>query len=206
MPIHKCSWYGEQTEVTRDVCGWYHWHNGHMVGWLLNWSIGIGCFKLFRKDRLERWGWQVALYVNDQLECMELCLENDEGPFQSLWVKTEGRGGQGQELLRVGICYRPPSWEDGVDEASADSESVFTLTGPDPHGELQPSWHMPEGQHGYTQTTQEVPWVCQLQLSYPSDWGANTERCHAGPCAYQQGGAGAAPRQVWLQWPGDQAV
>lgn len=27
---------------------------------------------------------QVALYVNDQLECMELCLENDEGPFQSL--------------------------------------------------------------------------------------------------------------------------
>lgn len=37
-------------------------------------------FRLFGKDRLERQGVGIALYVNDQLQSMELCLGKDEEP------------------------------------------------------------------------------------------------------------------------------
>ena len=53
-----------------------------------DWSVGMEGYKPFRKDRQERQGGGVAPYVNDQLECMELCLGMDEEPTESLW---EGR-------------------------------------------------------------------------------------------------------------------
>lgn len=33
-------------------------------------------------------------YVNDQLECKQLCLGMDEEHSESLWVRTEGRAAQ----------------------------------------------------------------------------------------------------------------
>lgn len=44
------------------------------------WSTGMEGFRLFRKDRHGGPGEGVALYVNDQLESMELCLGKDEEP------------------------------------------------------------------------------------------------------------------------------
>jgi len=35
-------------------------------------KVGMEGYRLFRKDRQERQGRSVALYVSDQLECMEL--------------------------------------------------------------------------------------------------------------------------------------
>jgi len=37
-----------------------------------DWSIGMGGYRLFRKDRQRRRQGGVALYVKEQLECMEL--------------------------------------------------------------------------------------------------------------------------------------
>jgi len=51
-------------------------------------------YMLFRNDRQGRQGGDVAIYVNDQLECMELCLGVDEEPTKSLWVRIKGRQGQ----------------------------------------------------------------------------------------------------------------
>ena len=72
-------------------------------------------YRLFRKDRQGRQGGGVALYVNDQLECIELHLRMDEELTKSLWVRIKGRAGTGDII--VGVCYRPPDQEDRVGEA-----------------------------------------------------------------------------------------
>ncbi|PKU33628.1 dtw domain-containing protein 2 [Limosa lapponica baueri] len=72
-------------------------------------------YRLFRKDRLGRRGGGVALYVNDQLECMEHHLGMDEDPTESLWVKIKRSTGAGD--VTVGVCYRSPDQGDRVDEA-----------------------------------------------------------------------------------------
>ncbi|GAB0182398.1 hypothetical protein GRJ2_000705100 [Grus japonensis] len=45
-----------------------------------DWSVGMEGYRLFRKDRQGRQGGGIALYVNDQLECMELHLGMEEEP------------------------------------------------------------------------------------------------------------------------------
>ncbi|GAB0175756.1 hypothetical protein GRJ2_000040800 [Grus japonensis] len=80
-----------------------------------DWSIGMEGYRLFRKDRQGRQGGGVALYVNEQLECMELHLGMDEEPTESLWVRIKGSAGTGDII--AGVCYRPPDQEDRVDEA-----------------------------------------------------------------------------------------
>ncbi|GAB0200487.1 hypothetical protein GRJ2_002514100 [Grus japonensis] len=79
------------------------------------WSVGMEGYRLFRKDRQGRRGGGVTLYVNDQLECMELHLGMDEEPTESLWVRIKGRAGTGDII--AGVCYRPPDQGDQTDEA-----------------------------------------------------------------------------------------
>ncbi|GAB0210046.1 hypothetical protein GRJ2_003470400 [Grus japonensis] len=86
------------------------WWNGSY-----DWSVGMEGYRLFRKDRQGRRGGDVALYVHDQLECMELHLGVDEEPIESFWIRIKGRAGTGDIL--VGVCYRPPDQGDRVDEA-----------------------------------------------------------------------------------------
>ncbi|GAB0204540.1 hypothetical protein GRJ2_002919600 [Grus japonensis] len=87
------------------------WWDGSYDG-----SLGMEGYGLFRKDRQGRQGGGgVALYVNDQLECMELHLGTDEEQTKSLWVRIKGSTGTGDII--VGVCYRPPDQEDQVDKA-----------------------------------------------------------------------------------------
>ncbi|GAB0179062.1 hypothetical protein GRJ2_000371500 [Grus japonensis] len=80
-----------------------------------DWSVGMVGYRFFRKDRQGRQGGGIALYVNDQLECMDLHLVMDEELTESLWVRIKGRAGAGDVI--VGVCYRPPDQEDRADEA-----------------------------------------------------------------------------------------
>ncbi|GAB0179991.1 hypothetical protein GRJ2_000464400 [Grus japonensis] len=80
-----------------------------------DWSVGMEGYRLFRKDRQGRRGGGITLYVNDQLECMELHLGMDEEPTESLWVRIKGRAGAGDII--AGVCYRPPDQGDRADEA-----------------------------------------------------------------------------------------
>ncbi|GAB0207584.1 hypothetical protein GRJ2_003224100 [Grus japonensis] len=80
-----------------------------------DWSVGMEGYRLFRKDRQGRQGGGIALYVNDQLECMELHLGMEEEPTERLWVRIKGRAGAGDII--VGVCYRPPDQGDRADEA-----------------------------------------------------------------------------------------
>ena len=49
----------------------------------------------------------ITLYVNDQLECMELRLGMDEELTKSLWLRIKGRAASGDII--VGVCYRQPN-------------------------------------------------------------------------------------------------
>ncbi|GAB0188002.1 hypothetical protein GRJ2_001265500 [Grus japonensis] len=80
-----------------------------------DWSIGMEGYRFFRKDRQGRQGGGITLYINDQLECMELHLGMDEEPTESLWVRIKGRAGAGDII--AGVCYRPPDQGDQADEA-----------------------------------------------------------------------------------------
>ncbi|GAB0208910.1 hypothetical protein GRJ2_003356700 [Grus japonensis] len=101
-----------------------------------DWSVGMEGYRLFRKDRQGRRGEGVALYVNDQLECMELHLGMDEELTESLWVRIKGRTGAGDII--VGVCYRPPDQEDRVDEALYRQIGAASFKSPGPYGGLQP--------------------------------------------------------------------
>ncbi|GAB0177773.1 hypothetical protein GRJ2_000242600 [Grus japonensis] len=56
-----------------------------------------------------------ALYISDQLECMELHVGMDEELTKSLWVRIKGSAGAGDII--AGVCYRPPDQGDQADEA-----------------------------------------------------------------------------------------
>ena len=66
-------------------------------------------------DRPTRRGGGVALYVREQLECIELCLGVDEEGVESLWIRIKEQPHMGD--VTVGVYYRPPHKEEEVDEA-----------------------------------------------------------------------------------------
>lgn len=70
--------------------------------------------RLFRKDREGNWGGGAALYISDQLECMELQLGMGEEPSQSLWVRITGRAGRG-DIIVGGLLQT--TWPGSVREA-----------------------------------------------------------------------------------------
>ncbi|MFV8201551.1 hypothetical protein ACNQ1D_26440, partial [Enterobacter cloacae complex sp.6700005] len=72
-------------------------------------------YVLFRKDRLARWGGGVALYVREQLECIELHLGESDVAVESLWVRIKRQAGKGDTV--VGEYYRPPDQDEEADEA-----------------------------------------------------------------------------------------
>ena len=84
------------------------WDSSH------DWNAVMDGCTLFRKDRPTRRGGGVALYMREQLECIELCLGADEG-VESLWVRIKGQPHMGDVI--VGVYYRPPDQEEEVDEA-----------------------------------------------------------------------------------------
>ena len=53
--------------------------------------------------------------MKEQLECMELCLQMDDEPTETLCVRVKGKTGKGDVL--TGVCQRLPDQEEQADEA-----------------------------------------------------------------------------------------
>ncbi|GAB0204592.1 mitochondrial enolase superfamily member 1 [Grus japonensis] len=85
------------------------WDSSH------DWNAVMDGYVLFRKDRPARRGGGVALYVREQLECIELLVGVDEERVKSLWVRIKGQANMGDTV--VDVYYRPPDQEEEVDEA-----------------------------------------------------------------------------------------
>ncbi|GAB0181349.1 hypothetical protein GRJ2_000600200 [Grus japonensis] len=92
-----------------------------------DWSVGMEGYRLFMMDKQGTQGGGITFCINDQLECMELCLEIDEELTESLWVRIKGSTGTGDII--VGVCYRPPDQGDRADEA------LYRQTGAESHSE-----------------------------------------------------------------------
>ena len=73
------------------------WDNSH------DWRITMDGYRLFRKDRQGRRGRGAALYVKENLECIEVNYGDCGSPIKCLWVKI--RGVVSKWDLTVGICY-----------------------------------------------------------------------------------------------------
>ncbi|GAB0205823.1 hypothetical protein GRJ2_003047900 [Grus japonensis] len=118
--LYTNAWSMGNEQEDLDTCAYLQGYDliGIMETWWdgsYDWSVGMEGYRLFRKDRQGRGGGGVTLYVNDQLECMELHLGMDEEPTESLWVRIKGSTGTGDII--AGVCYRPPAQGDRVDEA-----------------------------------------------------------------------------------------
>jgi len=82
---------------------------------LHDWNAVMDGYRLFRKDRPTRRGGGAALYVGEQLECIELCLGADAEQVETSGVRIKGQPHMGDDI--VGVYYRPPDQEEEVDEA-----------------------------------------------------------------------------------------
>ena len=69
-----------------------------------DWHAFMDGYRLFRKDRRTRRGGGVALYVREQLECIELGLGANEEQVETLWVRIKGQAHTGD--ITVGVYYR----------------------------------------------------------------------------------------------------
>jgi len=99
-------------------------------------------YRLFRKDRPTRRGGGVALYVREQLECIEFGLGANEERVERLWVRIKGQAHTGD--ITVGVYYRPPDQEEEIDEAfykqlqAASQSQALVLMGDFNHPDI--SW------------------------------------------------------------------
>jgi len=119
------------------------WDSSH------DWNAVMDGYRLFRKDRPTRRGGGVALYVREQLECIELCPGADEEQLDSLWVRIKGQPHMGDII--VGVYYRPPDQEEEVDEAfykqlqAASQSQALVLMGDFNHPDI--SWEDRTARH-----------------------------------------------------------
>lgn len=66
-------------------------------------------YRLFRKDGMWRQGGSLTLHVNDQQQCMELCLGMDQVPPRGLWVWIKAKAGTSDIIVEV--CHGLPDQE-----------------------------------------------------------------------------------------------
>ena len=69
-------------------------------------------YNLFRRGGQGRRGSGVALYVRECFDCLEL--DDGDSRAECLWVRIRGRTNKADIL--VGVCYRPPSQDEGAGE------------------------------------------------------------------------------------------
>jgi len=120
-----------------------------MVDNLHDWHAVMDGYRLCRKDRPTRRVGGVALYVKEQLECIELGLGADEEGLESLGVRIKGQPDMGD--ITVGVYYRPSDQEEEVDEAfyrqlqAASQSQALVLMGDFNHPDI--SWEDHTARH-----------------------------------------------------------
>ncbi|GAB0208671.1 hypothetical protein GRJ2_003332800 [Grus japonensis] len=82
------------------------WDDSH------NWSAAMDGYKLFRRDRQERRGGGVALYVKECFDCLEL--NDGDDRVECLWIRIRGKANKAD--IMVGVCYRPPNQDEQADK------------------------------------------------------------------------------------------
>ncbi|GAB0175367.1 hypothetical protein GRJ2_000001900 [Grus japonensis] len=82
------------------------WDDSH------NWSAAVNGYKLFRRERQGRRGSDVALYVKECFDCLEL--NDGDDSIECLWVRIRGKANKAD--IMEGVCYRPPNQDEEADK------------------------------------------------------------------------------------------
>lgn len=80
-----------------------------------DWNSVMDGYLFFRKDRSARQGSGVALYLREQLECIEFCLGMNDEQMESLRIRIKGKTNMGDSI--VVVYYGPPNQEKEIDKA-----------------------------------------------------------------------------------------
>ncbi|KAF7252758.1 hypothetical protein EYD10_02105 [Varanus komodoensis] len=83
------------------------WDNSH------DWNSTVDGYILFKKNRKDKKGGGVALYVRDTNICTEIQEEEPSSPTESIWLKL--KGAKNKKNLVVGIYYHPSSQKEDKD-------------------------------------------------------------------------------------------
>ena len=67
------------------------WDDSH------DWSAAMEGYKLFRRDRQGKQGSEVAMYVRDCFDCIEL--DGCDDKIECLWIKMRGKANKADILL-----------------------------------------------------------------------------------------------------------
>ena len=78
-------------------------------------------YMLFRRDRQGRRASDVAFYVREYFDVVELSAGDDK--VESLWVSIRGRASKADILM--GFCYRPPNQNKEIDEVFYEQLAEF---------------------------------------------------------------------------------
>ena len=82
------------------------WNDSH------SWSAVMEGYRLFKRDSLGRKGGGVALYIKKDYECVEINEGGDR--VESIWIGIKAKANKTEVI--VGVCYRPPTQDEEVDE------------------------------------------------------------------------------------------
>ena len=84
-------------------------------------------YKLFRRDKQERKGGGVALYIKS-------CFDNGVGNYKAECLRIRIRRKACRGDILVGVCYRLPNQDEEIDEASYKKLMIASTHS---HGRLQ---------------------------------------------------------------------
>lgn len=113
-----------------------------------DWNVVMMDYTPFRRCRSGRCC-EVALYVRQHLECIQLCLGMDDEWLESLWVKIEEQTSTGAcccGVFATGHLIRTRKW-------TKPSRGNLKGTGPASCAGLKLPWNVLEKQHGKVLTT-----------------------------------------------------
>lgn len=81
-----------------------------------DWAVNIQGFTLFRRDRANRKGGGVCLYVRSDMKASvkEEIVCDDCGDAETLWVEVQGE--ENTKKILFGVIYRPPNVTDEIED------------------------------------------------------------------------------------------
>ena len=94
------------------------WDDSH------DWNTAIEGYNLFKRNRSNRKGGGVALYVKNTYLCTEIQEEELGSPIESIWVKI--KGAKNKTNMAVGVYYRPPN--QGEDEDGTFEKQIASVS------------------------------------------------------------------------------
>jgi len=79
-----------------------------------SWNTELKGYNLFKRNRLNKRGGGVALYVREAYTSTEIQVSENGSPIEAVWVRIQGESNRKDTI--IGVYYRPPGQSEDMDE------------------------------------------------------------------------------------------